>query len=96
MAERDIFRLIIRTIGMISIALGVPGLIGTALSLIGLPVRSGATPLQILAAACAYLISGLALLSLAGPIATGVCGSRADQIEKTPKSPNLDPPAPSA
>jgi len=47
MAEREIFRLIVRAVGMISIGLGLPDLAESALSNFGLPLRPGVTALQV-------------------------------------------------
>jgi hypothetical protein len=76
MPERDIFRLIVRSVGMISIGFGLPDIAGNALSKFGLPVRPGLTPLHVAAAGIAYLLSGFVLLFAAPLITRLVYGSR--------------------
>jgi len=74
MAEREIFRLIVRAVGMISIGLGLPDLAESALSNFGLPLRPGVTALQVKGAGLAYLLPGLILLFAAPLIVRLVYG----------------------
>jgi hypothetical protein len=75
MAERDIFRLIVRAVGTASIGFGLPDVTGSALSFFGLPVRPGLTALHVAAAGLAYLLPGLVILFAAPMIARLVYGS---------------------
>ncbi len=75
MAERDIFRLIVRAVGMISIGFGLPDIVGSLLSKVGLPLRPGLTALDVVAAGIAYLLPGLVLLIGAPLITRLVCGN---------------------
>ena len=60
---------------MISIGFGLPDLVGSALSSVGLPVRPGLTALHVAAAGLAYIVSGLVLLFAASLITRLIYGS---------------------
>jgi hypothetical protein len=75
MTERDIFRLIVRAVGMISIGFGLPDVMGSLLSLFGLPVRPGLTALHVFTAGLAYLLPGFLILFTAPLVARAVCRS---------------------
>lgn len=72
MAEREIFRLIVRAVGMIALGLGLVTIVGSALSACGLPPPAGMSPLQELRGGLAYFVGGLAILGASGAIVKAI------------------------
>ncbi len=74
MTAKDIFRLVVRVIGIILITAALLDAVAVLLWLVHLPTRPGLTPLQIIAAAAVYFTCGLIVILAANPITQMVYG----------------------
>jgi len=67
--EKQIFRLITRGVGLVSIALGLTGFIGALLAVVGLESGPQRGPVTLLVSGLAYSCSGIGLLLASGLVA---------------------------
>ena len=62
MTQREVFKLVVRLMGVGLVIAGMLDLFAIVLWMVHLPTRPGYTPLQVIAAAAVYLITGVIVI----------------------------------